>query len=260
MIRSRKISRYLSLTSDGRDVTRFPNTGDFAIDFVQPIKLDPDYDWSIALDKAALWYSYPNVSDTVYSNAVFTYFNGAVTKSFTIPEGTYSFTDLNTAIQNEITALGDVGANISFLPNYNTQRVTVVLSGGYTWDPTTSELYKLFGFSDAQAAGIIVATTLADNLANITNSVTNLYVKLDILRETWENASGGQVLFSFLPSGPPGSIITLDPPERVYLQLQNRSELHQLRIYVQDNLQRNIDFRGESTAYTLHLVGVLRGT
>jgi len=258
--KSHRIEKFISLTSDQRDVNVFPSTGNFSVRFNQEIKLDKEYDWSIALDKAALWYSYPNVSASSYDNADFTYWNGAIWQTFTIAEGIYNFSDLNSVIQAGITGLGDVGANINYVPNFNTQRITVQLAGGYQWDPTTSNLYKLFGFSDAQAAAPIVVTTLATEVANVTNDVTSLYIKLDILRDTWENASGGQVLYAFLPDGPPGSIISLDPPERIYISILPTEAIQSLRIFVQDNLSRNVDFRGESTAYTLHIRGRLRGT
>jgi hypothetical protein len=254
---SKEISYYFAITSDARDSDRY-DASDFVTFFSQPIKLPNMYDWYIALDKAALWYSYPNVSATSYDNAKFTYYNGSAWKDVTIDEGNYSISDLNTAIQAAITAQGDTGTNIAFVPNFNTQKVEVQFLSSYEWDPSTSQMYLLFGFSDAQAAGPISVNTVSDNIANVTNGITSLYIKTDLLEQSFQNTSGGQVIYSFLPDGPPGSIIDIDPPERVYVQLRKNYEIQNIRIYVQDNLNRTIDFRGDSTSYTFHLKGVLK--
>jgi hypothetical protein len=244
------MSLFLFLTSDDID-TNIYSSGDFTTKFESPIQLNGT--WEIGLVRASCWYSFPNVSNTTYNNALIQYNNGAVDKQFTIPEGTYPVADLNTYIQNQITANGDVGGNITITPNYNTGKITVVIAGGYNLDLSVSNFYLLLGFSATQVALPIAVTTTGDNLADITNGVDNLYIRCSAVKGSYVGANNSDGIYAFLPDKPPHSSIDILPNTTTYVSLDENSLLDRIRMYITDQQGRLINFRGETTTYLLHL-------
>lgn len=244
------------LSSDDRNVNSDPNTGDFRTRFASPIPMSDaqgnPIPYEVALISHNAWYSFPNISETAYDNALFQYNNGVTDKQFTIPTGTYSFTDLNDYIQTQITLNGDVGTNIDFQPNYSTLTTTVTIAGGYNVDLSVSNLYLLFGFSAAQVAAPITVTTTSANLADITNGVDTLLIRMDNISNAYDVNGVTNVLYSYIPSTAPGSSIDVRPRYPMYVALNLTRDLTNFRIYITDQQNRPIDFRGETISYLLH--------
>lgn len=245
----------ISLTSDNRNANQDPLTSDFRTTFQTPIPLSDQggapIQYEVALINHNSWYSFPNISDAEYGNALFTYNNGVIDKNFIIPEGTYTFDALNDYIQAQITALGDVGTNIDFTPNFATLRTTLTIAGGYSVDFAGSNLYLLFGFSAAQAAAPIAVTTISDNVADITNGVDSLLIRMDILSGTYDNQGAANVLYTYVPDKPPGSNIFVNPNTPVYVSMNLYNDLTNFRIYITDQQNRRVNFRGETISYLL---------
>lgn len=248
------MSFLITLSSDDRDTARFPDSGDFSIIFSDPIELgSTDRPWEMAYVSGGISYSFPNVSATLYNNAQFTYNNGVVDKSFTIEEGTYTFAALNSAIQAGITALGDVGTNIELLPNYSTFKTILTTLGGYTVDFSTSDLYQLFGFSAAQIAAPLGGTVISANVADITRSVDTLLIRCDIVAGSVNGREAADVVYSFIPDTFPGGVINVFPPQKIYLPINPIKQIQRMRVYITDQLNRPVNFRGETTSYMFHL-------
>ena len=240
------------------------DSGDFTVKMEPPIYLGKGQ-YEVSLVSCNLWYSYPNVSATEYNNAKFTYSpdSGVTFKDVDFPTGTYTITDLNSYLHDQLILNGDYDTDtngipsISFTPNFNTLKVEIeITEATFQVDLSTSNFYKLFGFSDTQAASILTASAVGDNIANINNDVNKLVIGTSLLGNslnTYDNSVKGTTLYSFIPDSAPGSNVLVQPAERLYIPMNNAYQIFNVRMYIQDNLGRRLDFRGEPVSYLIHI-------
>ena len=231
------------------------NPADFEVSFPRAVELDGT--WEIGLMSASIWYSYYNISSQ-YGNTSLRYNNGTTWKTVNITPGTYQLTDINAYLQAVMLANGDTGTNadgtlyyISITANYNTGSSIVTLSNSYELDLSVSNLCSLLGFPSE----IITyqGATQSPNPVDITNGITTLYIHNSMVDSSYVNGSGtSDVLYSFVPSTPPFSLITLQPFKLVFTPVI-RKTLDRMRVYITDNLNREINLNGQPTAYTFVL-------
>lgn len=261
------MSIFLTLDSTNKGVNE--NTDDFRIRFNRPMVLYPkdfnegnnrlkNYHWQVSLTTLNTWYSWSNISATDYSNARLTYSHnsGGAWTNIDLPDGNYSLSALNSAIQAELVANGHSGTGISIIPNYSTGKVLLTLEATYQVDFSTSNFYLLLGFSGTQAASVITAaSTYGDNVGNINNSVNNILLHCDIVDDEGSISSqnGSDILHTFVPSTPPYSNIEESPNERVYLPVRSAERIESIRCYLTDQLNRRINLRGEPMSVSIHL-------
>ena len=152
--------------------------------------------------------------------------------------------------------MGDVGANIEILPNYNTGKVQLVLnSATYHVDFSTSLFYLLLGFSVAQAGAPIIVTTYGANAGNINNSINSLLLRCDLVSSdaSFDSVYGSDIIQTFVPKSAPYSALDLIPNERMYLPVRGTGHIDSIRVYITDQLSRRINLRGEPMSFVLHL-------
>lgn len=259
----------LNLNSSQSDASG--DSQDFVVRFRAPITINENYE--VALVSCNLWYSYPNVDATQYGNARFTYSpdNGATWKNIDFPTGTYTIQDLNGFIYDALVVNGDddPDANgipsIILRPNFNTLKVEIEItdtSAIFQVDLSTSNFYKLLGFTDAQAASPLIGVGVytGDDVANINNDINKLIIQTSLLSTsgaTYDNSLQGTTLYSFIPDVPPGANQDVVPSERLYIPMTNSmnyaSQITQVRMTIRDNLGRLVNFRGEPVSYLLHI-------
>ena len=108
-------------------------------------------DWEIALHSATLYYSWANISSAKNNNIIRYSTDNfeTVEPDIVVPEGIYSLTNLNDFISSQLFLRGQyTGAvdepvySLQILPNLNTLRAVVVLSGSYQLDMTVGLLYQ----------------------------------------------------------------------------------------------------------------------
>lgn len=231
------------------------------------------YMWTVALVTANMWYSFYNLSASLYQNTVLEVSddNGATFWPITIPDGVYNIYDLNSIIQSLITSnpnLG-LGSSVSLIPNFNRLRINVSITpaSGYQvrfdpvlTNPNGSDFYKLLGFDFAQAAATMI-TPITDAsgpiegvlVGDITNGLDNLYITCSLVRGSYFGGGLSKVLYSFVPNSAPGSSIRIDVtnPIGVPINIDNDT-IREIRMSVVDNLGRRVDFNNEDIQYLLH--------
>ena len=249
------------LSSDDADLsTGVQTSDDFTIKFESPIELGENGTeagkWKIGLVRASCWYSWANVDQVSFSNGLIQYNNGVADKQFTIPTGTYNVNDLNAVIQANINALGDVGTNIGIVPNFNTGKITVTIAGGFNLDLSVSNFFLLLGFDASQVVAPIVVNTIGNNLADITRGVDNLLIRSSLVTNSYIGSNNGDGLYAFQPDKPPHSSIDILPPQITYVDINEQNRIDRVRMFITDQLERPIDFRGETTTYLIHLIKV----
>jgi hypothetical protein len=255
-----------TLNLNSSDTSAVGVSGDFNVKLNTPIYLGRD-EYEIALVSCNLWYSYPNVSANSYNNARFTYSDdaGATWYNIDFPEGTYTITDLNSYIYDQLVLNGhaDVDMNgipsIILRPNYNTLKIEIEITEvNFQVDLGTSNFYMLLGFSTLQSATPLTAIGVyeGDELANINNDINKLTIGTSLLStstSTFDNSQKGTTLYSFVPNNAPGSNLDVVPSERLYIPMNADVQITNIRMYLRDNLGRALDFRGEPVSYLLHI-------
>lgn len=225
------------------------NSDDFTIDFTNPINVNQGIH-ELALLKCNLWYSYFNVS-TEYNNNTFQYTtNLAQVRTVTIPNGNYTILQLNTYIAAVMAANGD-SISVSFTPNYSTLKVTITLSNGYSINLTTSDFNILLGWN--KAIYNFVGAQDGQLPANINRDINSLLISCDIIGGSFKNGVISNVLYSFVPSVPPGANIEVVPTTVVYLPVIQPDFITKIRIRITDQLGRRVNLNGQPVTYLLHL-------
>jgi hypothetical protein len=222
--------------------------------FNDPIKIDPAYDYSLALHSANLWYSYYNISATLANN-VFTYNNGVADKTITIPSGNYGISDINAFIHSVMKENGDYTVvsdadvfDINLIPNYNTLKLQIVITNGYSINFTGTNFGKLIGFDPQN----VTATKYGERVADISNGIDSLAINCDAIDGSYSNGVAGQVLYTFVPSTAPGSNISVQPRSLIFCPVY-KNIIRSISITITDQNQNRLDFNGEGSSYLLEL-------
>lgn len=250
------MSILLNLDSSRANTT---TSHDFTLHIPEGIQLHEN--WSVALVSAQLWYSYVNISQAKGNN-IFTYIDDTSTSyDIVVNDGMYNISDINDLlyafqVDNEHDTAGVVPVSIE--PNYNTSNVdiTIAQASNFVVDLSTSLMYSLFGFSAAQAATPLDETTTGESIADISGGRSKILICTSLLEGSdsmWDNTTKGTALYSFSPDTPPGSLMTIEPSERIYLHMDNQSRIARIRMYILDNQGNVVDMRGENCTYMVHL-------
>jgi hypothetical protein len=241
---------YLLVSSESRAGTE--TTDDFTVGFTPSINIPGN--WSLALESLTLWYSYYNIS-VAANNQTFRYYNGAIWKDVIVTPGLYTIEALNSFIQTAMANNGDytvgppVSYFISILPNYNTFKTRVTISGGYQVDFTVGNLRLLLGFDSK----IVTATEESAGNVNITGGIERLQILCDIISGSYSGGSLSTVLYSFSVDVPPSSQIQISPNRLIFLPLTTTGYLNRIRIRIVDQLGRRVDLNGEPVTASLIL-------
>ena len=238
----------IKLSSNGHT-----NSHDFTT-FFSDFRLDPTKEYEIALINASLWYSWYNISDSLYDNARFNYYNGSITRiNQKIPDGLYELSSLSTAIQRVIEGNSDDMENIALSGDYTTGRVQIVLKNNYQIDLQLGNLHTVLGFGAVNVSGN--STHTGSTNADISNSIDNILIRTNLISGAYLDGTASDILWSFTPNRSPYELLEVDPKERVYQRLdkQGGSGISRLRLYLTDQNNRAIDLNGETFSALLHI-------
>jgi hypothetical protein len=251
------ISRYAAFSSTTAPgvVAGREKSSDFTVRFDPPLTLagksadvkgsdELQQDWSVALVSWSGFNTIPNISATLYNNAIFSYSNGGPTINVTFPTGIYSITQINALIGASLLANTFLANDIVFTPNTSTGKIVITLAAGFTWDMTTSNFYQLMGFELSQAP-ITGAASITSNLqGNLNNGITAFYLRSDIVMDSAINGRQSDVLAIYQPNVPVGKSITLDIRNPIYLRCKTNQQIQSMRLYVTDDQGRPVDYNG----------------
>jgi hypothetical protein len=229
--------------------------GDITAAFGDPIKLDREnFNYSLALHGAYLWYSWANISPEFGNNTI-VYNNGVTDKTILFPAGNYSVADIIAQINVVLKANGDSTIvdgtdtfDINLSINYSTIQVTVTLTNGYTLDLSGSTFGELLGFPAVN----LTTTTTSTLTPDIPRGIDSIFINCSMIKGSYSNGIRDQVLYSFSPNTAPGTLIHVNPRNLVFLDI-DVDMISSIRIYVTDQLQRALDFRNEGSTFMLEL-------
>ena len=220
--------------------------------------LEENTDYEIALVALSMNYSYPNVSQANGNNTVEYSPNGGTNfYTVTIPDGNWSVSSLSDYIQSVMKGNGHYNVlnsadvfDITIQPNFNTGLVDIVLTNNYHLRFTSSTFHNLLGFESVT----LTTSSSSTKAVDITNGITSLNIRCSIATGTLDaNGNNSDIVFSFTPDVSPYSYITKNPTRPIYCPLNTNNQITQITMRITDNLNRDVDLRGEPVNYMLDL-------
>lgn len=209
--------------------------------------LKKDVNYKVALVSGDMWYSWYNI--TTHNNQ-FKYYNDKEWVIIHIPPGSYNITDLNLEMKRLVKAEGDDRDSISIEPNYNTSKSRVILGEDYKVDFTIEG--GLRDVLEFDANVLEDGTHDSDRQVNITN-IHSILIRCSLVSSSYLNGSTSDVIYSFSPNKPPGSLLALAPNQLIYIHMSGRDTLPSITMRVTDQDGRPVDFNGERVTFLLHI-------
>jgi len=224
-------------------ITLDSKQSDFEIHFKDPIKCKPHDE--IGLISSSVWYSWFNIS-ALYENNKLRYFLNEWLE-ITFPDGNYDAENLNNHIQ-DVTGLYGDECPVRFDVNTATNSFIMILDDGVQVDMTKGKLCELLGFTPIVYTDKI---NYATKIGNITRGVDRLLIHCSLVSNSYQNNQASDILYSFCPTGPPGSLIMVQPYQPIYLPIRGLDYIYSIAIRVTDQLNRPISFNGETLTFVL---------
>ena len=211
---------------------------DFVVRFNPPLEFDKNKDYYIALDSITMAYSWDNVS-TEYNNNKLKYSqdSGKNWHTITLPNGNFSYLELNSYIQSEIASNGHTKDGISIKFVAPLFKVLLTMKSGFQLDLTTGDFGKLLGFEKKK----YTATQYSPKLPDITRSVDNVFIHTNIISDTAISGNQSDVLYRFSVDNLPLSYPFYIEPKRAQFSKIDTSRIQDLRIYITDELNRPLN-------------------
>ena len=226
---------------------------DWVTSFNQPIILDLNKRYKLALVNLETYYSIPNIDST---NNRFVYSNDSDLKTIMLPTGSYEITQINNEIQRQLAVNGDwgetdqkhhitIGANTATLNSFIniTNEDFAVIMG-------LSTIRTILGFN---AQTLTEGYHESDQPVNIL-TINSILVNCNIISGSYVSGIQQPVLYSFFPDVSPGEKIVEKPQHLVYLPITIAGNISSVRIWLTDQDGNPINLRGEIISIRCELV------
>jgi hypothetical protein len=238
---------------------------DFLVSFFPPIELG-SLAWQVALLQFDGWFTTFNITS---GNAVLVWSldNNVTPISIPVPDGNYAVQDLNDLLAQSMRNNGGTGTDpitgrvtygVTILPNFNTNRVVIVIDNTvgvgntFTFDlSVVGNLSTLLGFNPS----VITTTTNGPFEPRFNAGVDQWQVRCDLIRNSYSNGIEADILFNFVPQVPPSAHVTIQPLHLSYLQV-NKSQINSVRIRLTDQNGNLLNFNGQNVVVTLKLKAI----
>ena len=223
---------------------------DFKVRFNPLMELDKNKDYYVALDSISMAYSWDNVNSSYNNNTLkYSQDSGKTWHSITIPNGNFSYNELNSYIQSEIASNDHTkdGIRIKFVaPLF---KVLLTLKSGFQLDLTTGDFGKLLGFEKKK----YTATQYSPKLPDITRSVDNVFIHTNIISDTMVSGNQSDVLYRFSVDNLPLSYPFHVEPKRQQFSKMNTNRIQDVRIYITDGLNRPLNLNNTEVSLILNV-------
>ena len=226
---------------------------DFQIRFDPPIELDQNKQWKASLNKlVSMSYSWYNVRASYGNNTLkWKKKSESVWKTVTLPDGMFSYDDLNNFMQKELgkkdPADGKSKELFTLFFDYTILRAVILLDSSVELDFSTGNFADLLGF---EKKVISQETNISKYVPNITRGVDWIFIHCDLITRDVRNI-GSDVIYSMPTSAYNiGEIIT-DQPLRLEWFPVNKNVVQEIRVYVTDGRNNIVDLNGQDMAISI---------
>lgn len=206
--------------------------------------------FELALINFSGWNSVANLS-AESNNNVFQYAApGPVVRNVVFADGIYSFAQMQSVIQADLITIAQPPTSITLTPNTSTGRLAIGVAAGYTVN-FVGNWRIVAGFEAAQAPIIGPTNVVGNLLADITNGIDNFLIHCDLAINSTVGGAQSDVIFVYRPNAPPGAAITFTPATPMYVSTRRNDYIDRIRMYITDQLNRPVNFRGEDVNFQL---------
>jgi hypothetical protein len=242
------ISVFLSSNGVNQPAANFTTT------MQKPLRLN-EGQYRVALTNLGVWNTNPNITSAIGNNQinVCDNFTGTVgtggTGSWmtcTFPDGLYSVQNIIDYFDTFIdTTYGSANTNtiLSIVPAQITTSWTI--NGPWAIDMSVSSIGNILGFASNQLTLAPSPSTtevyVGTNQADITNGITNYLVHTNVLDagKTYVNGNSSDVIFTFSPAAPAGSLVSFTPTFPIFLDCAS-AVIQNIQISITDQLNRPV--------------------
>ena len=211
---------------------------DFTVRFSPSLELDKNRDYYLALNSITMAYSWYNVSSDYNNNTLkYSQDSGKTWHTITLPNGNFSYNELNSYIQSEIASNGHTKDGISIKFVSSLFKVLVTMKSGFQLDLKTGDFGKLIGFEKK----IYTASQYSPNLPDITRSVDNVFIHTNIISDSVVSSNQSDVVYRFSVDNLPLSYPFHIEPRRALFNKINTNSIKDLRIYITDEFNRPLN-------------------
>ncbi len=236
-----------SVAAGAKNITL--NGSSFEILLQQPIIMPQNLaNCTVQVDEATVWWTIPNISADLGNNKF--YFTHLLTLyPITIPDGLYSVSDLNNAVDRELVTATGLSGLVTFAADNATQKVEIIINqAGSSIDFTPIDTFRdIVGF-DSQTIPAAPPTSgsysqLGDNIAAF-NTIEYFLLHCDIIGQGIRtNDTYSQTIAQILIDVKPGSQIVsreFNPPRSEALNLTGQT-IDRIKFWLtdQDNVEVN---------------------
>lgn len=218
-----------------------------------PIVLPKNSSIKIACSQFSFTNYFINVSAALANNVFTIQSSAPATFALTIPDGSYSVSELSSAINTLGINAGLADGLVQLIPDFSTNKVLFSIStAGYRLSFPAGSPYVLLGTTLAQfiPAEVIPATPvyttgayseLAPNVAAF-NNITNIYLHSSLTNNSVFSGDQSDIIASIIPNVSIGSIQQYDPFQWVYIDASQLSggTISQIRLYLTDQVGASV--------------------
>ncbi len=202
-------------------VNKSENGSQFEIVLAEPLIFPNDLiNCTIQVDEATIWWTIPNISDSLNNNK-FYITHLTIPYIITIPNGLYSVTDLQIALDRELFATIGISGLVTLEADNSTQKTSLTINqAGTQIDFTPVDTFRnILGFNSQLVPALVstgIYTQLSDNVAAF-NSIDYFLIHSDIVDQGIRtNNIFTQTIYQVLIDVAPGSQIVsreFNPPK-----------------------------------------------
>ena len=238
----------------GTESMKDGSPSDFTIRFDRPLVLDKNKSYVVGLDSInTMTYSWHNINDE-YDNWRIRYNNGKEWKDIFFSNGSYSYTDINNYIIEELMSNDDFDGGSSIAPislefDLSSFKFLISIHDGFLLDLRLSNFHTLLGFEKT----VLRKPEWGTMTPNITNSVDTIYIHCDLINNSLVDGHFSDVLYTLSTANLTRAYPFQDRPLRVGYSEVNKNIINSIEIYITDIFGRIINFNGVETSFTLIL-------
>lgn len=225
------------------------DTSTYTMKFSPQLVLDSPF-YEIGLIDLETFYTIPNVDKK--NNRINYYSNKAASfVDIYFEKGGYDIKELNSRLESALKANGDDGA-IKILAVGSIGKCEMTLTNTQVDFTKENSINKLLGFNnEIYGEKTATITKISENNINITD-INTLFVRCNIVEQSYKNGNKDIIIFSFYPKVPPGFKIVEQPDHITFLPI-NRNYIDKIEFSIVDNNGVPANFNGEKITMNFYL-------
>ena len=248
------MQRQLVLSSHSINKSRSNKPSDFTIKYTEPIKLDPNRQYELGLDRIiSMSFTWFNITSELNNQKIkYSSDGGNIWKNITFPPGTWNYVDFNDFIKEQTKTKTGVETSYPITLEFNntTFKTVITLASNYQLDLRTSNFGDLIGFNKRI---LISSENVGDYTPNLSQDTEILNIHCDIISESLVDGDETDIIYTFGTNDLTPSYAFTKEPLRVQYNPVNKYLINTMRIYITDGKRRIIDLNNADTAFSLIL-------